>query len=151
MSTVTGTTAGNSATGTATKPTGAMKVLGKDTFLQLMVTQMRYQDPLNPQDNSAFVAQMAQFTSLEQMQNLNATMSKILDVQSGALNHAPAYLGLSVTVGKEDGTLASGIVSGVEYENGKPLLVIGGNRYGLESLQKVSVITETNEGTDNVV
>ena len=49
--------------------------LGKDAFLQLLVTQLQYQDPLNPMDNTQFVSQMAQFTSLEQMQNLNSTMT----------------------------------------------------------------------------
>lgn len=142
MTTVTGATAGTQS-GAAIKPTGAMQVLGKDTFLQLLVTQLRYQDPLNPQDNSAFVAQMAQFTSLEQMQNLNATMTKLLELQSGAMASAPAYLGLAVTVGTEEGTTLTGTVSAVEYEQGKPLLVIGGKRYGLENLQKVEFVTET--------
>lgn len=49
--------------------------LGKDAFLQLLVTQMRNQDPLNPDTNTEFVAQLAQFSSLEQMQNMNATLS----------------------------------------------------------------------------
>ncbi|MBD3336929.1 MAG: flagellar hook assembly protein FlgD [Candidatus Eisenbacteria bacterium] len=47
--------------------------LGKDGFLRLLLTQLSHQDPLNPMDNEAMVAQLAQFSSLEQMQNLNAT------------------------------------------------------------------------------
>ncbi|TCK97894.1 FlgD-like protein [Natranaerovirga hydrolytica] len=49
--------------------------LGKDAFLQLLVTQMQHQDPLNPMDDKEFIAQMAQFSALEQMQNLNASFS----------------------------------------------------------------------------
>ena len=47
--------------------------LGKEDFLLLLVTQMQYQDPLEPTDNTEYVAQLAQFSSLEQMQNLNST------------------------------------------------------------------------------
>lgn len=137
MTTVSGAS-GNTAAGSAgTKPLNPMQELGKDAFLQLLVTQLRYQDPLNPQDNSAFVAQMAQFTSLEQMQNLNDTVQKLLELQSSSHGHAPSYLGLTVTVTTGE-TNVTGTVSAVEYGSGKPMLVINGKRYGLESLVKVT-------------
>lgn len=49
--------------------------LNKDTFLKLLITQMQNQDPLNPMEDREFIAQMAQFTSLEQMQNLNENLN----------------------------------------------------------------------------
>lgn len=56
--------------------------LGKDAFLKLLVTQMRYQDPLDPQDNSQYLSQLAQFSALEQMTNVSKgleNVSKIVD------------------------------------------------------------------------
>ncbi|ABW19030.1 flagellar hook assembly protein FlgD [Alkaliphilus oremlandii] len=58
--------------------------LGKDAFLNLLVTQLKNQDPLNPMDDRDFIAQMAQFSSLEQMQNLNTTLT---NTQSSIMEH----------------------------------------------------------------
>lgn len=60
---------------TAAQTTGQSQ-LGKDDFLKLLVIQMQQQDPLNPMDNQAMLSQMAQFSSLEQMSNLNSNLSK---------------------------------------------------------------------------
>jgi flagellar basal-body rod modification protein FlgD len=54
-------------------------VLGKDAFMQLLVTKMRNQDPTQPQDDSALLAQLAQFSTLEQMQQMNTTLTSISD------------------------------------------------------------------------
>ena len=54
--------------------TGANNELGKDAFLQILVAQLANQDPLSPTSDTEFIAQMAQFSSLEQMQNMNASM-----------------------------------------------------------------------------
>lgn len=120
----------------AVRKTGAAQELGKDAFLKLLVTQLRNQDPLNPKDNSAFVAQMAQFTALEQMQNLNLLLGRLLDLQAGA--QAPALLDRWVTVRGEAGQQTSGRVQAVEYSDGKPWLVVDGRRFELEAVQKIA-------------
>ena len=67
----------------ATKTTNRMNdSLDKDAFLQLLVTQMQYQDPLDPQDNSEYVAQLAQFSSLEQMTNVYKSVSEVSQLVS---------------------------------------------------------------------
>lgn len=54
------------------------EMLGKDQFLNLLMTQLKYQDPLNPMDDKQFISQMAQFSSLEQMQNMNTGMEDLI-------------------------------------------------------------------------
>jgi len=70
----------------------ARTTLGKDSFLKLLITQMQYQDPLSPMDNTEFVAQMAQFSSLEQMQNLNAKLDTSMLLAQALNNSATAGL-----------------------------------------------------------
>lgn len=60
----------------ASTAAGTNSTLGKDAFLQLLVTQMQYQDPLDPQDNSEYLAQLAQFSALEQMTNVADNLEK---------------------------------------------------------------------------
>jgi len=60
---------------TSTDPT---KGVGKDTFLTLLVEQLKHQDPLNPADSTAFVAQLAQFNSLEQLMSINERIGQLL-------------------------------------------------------------------------
>ena len=78
-----------------TKQTGNSE-LGKDAFLQLLITQLQNQDPTNPMDDREFIAQMAQFSSLEQMQNMTKAMESLLVSQQQT-----QMMGYSTFVGKE--------------------------------------------------
>ena len=67
---------------TSTQQTTGKSSLGKDDFMKLMISQLQNQDPLNPMDGTAFSAQLAQFSSLEQLTNLNTYMKQSLDANA---------------------------------------------------------------------
>jgi len=71
-------------------------VLGKDDFLKILMTQLQNQDPMNPMEDKDFIAQMATFTSLEQMTNMNSTLEKFVTSQKGE-----QLLKYSSMIGKE--------------------------------------------------
>lgn len=83
--------------------------LNKDDFLQLLVTQLKNQDPMNPQDSSAFVAQLAQLTQVEQTYNINTNLQNLLTSQNnaGALSSV-SFIGKQVTAQGSQVSLTSG-------------------------------------------
>ena len=93
--------------------TGApMKILGKDDFLNLLVTQLQHQDPLNPAESTEFTAQLAQFSSLEQLNNINDNLKNMALFQTSVTNsQAVSYIGKEIT--------ANG--NSVRLESGQPL------------------------------
>lgn len=107
--------------------------LGKDEFLNLLVTQLRYQDPLNPVDDKEFIGQMAQFSALEQMQNLNNSFSA---------TKAFALIGksISATITNESGIgvrVVEGNVSAVRMVAGKAYLVVNGEDVPVDKVTDV--------------
>ncbi|MGM0409707.1 MAG: flagellar hook assembly protein FlgD [Bacillota bacterium] len=92
--------------------------LGKDAFLELLTTQLKHQDPLKPMDNTQFVSQMAQFSSLEQMNNMNDTLGKFLQTQKIA--DGASLIGKTVeSVNEETGEKIQSKVSEISFEDGK--------------------------------
>ena len=119
------TTAASALSGTSTtKPASDNNVLGKDDFLKLMVAQMKNQDPMNPSDDKDNIAQMAQFSSLEQITNLatatqdlanRVTTSQML----GLIGHSVSYVG-------DDDATVTGTVQSVQVAGGSTKLTIDG-------------------------
>lgn len=117
---------------TSTKTESSGNSLGKDAFLQLLVTQMRYQDPLNPSSDTEFVAQLATFSQLEQLQNLGTTMT---NSQSFSLVGKDVIMKAVDSNGST--TYYSGTVDFVTVTNGKAYFSIGGNLYPADQLDTV--------------
>lgn len=102
--------------------------LGKQEFLTLLVAQMQYQDPLNPASDTEFISQLASFSSLEQMQNLNATMT---NQQSFSL------IGSTVSIGTDEGSTVEGVVDFVTMSKGKAYVSIEGELYDAANLKGI--------------
>ena len=92
--------------------------LGKDDFLKMLVTQLQNQDPLKPMDDTAFVAQMAQFSTLEQMKNMNTA---VLATQANGM------IGDKVTWMNDNSEAIEGVVKGVNIVSGESKLIVDVN------------------------
>ncbi len=119
------------ASNTSDRKTGE---LGKDDFLNLLVTQLRYQDPLAPTENTEFIGQMAQFSALEQMQNLNTSFTA---------TKAYTLIGKSVTaniVDKTTGeiTVYGGDVSSIKLSDGKYFAIVSGVEVPIDDIVDVT-------------
>ena len=111
--------------------------LGQDDFLKLLVTKMSSQDPMNPQGDAEFIAQMAQFSALEQAKSMTADIA-LLKAQQEVLT-ANGLIGRTVTITEGDDEVAQGMVTSVAVnERGAPEVVINGNNYSLDSVSLIS-------------
>ncbi len=95
--------------------------LDKDAFFKLLITQLQNQDPLKPMEDKEFIAQMAQFSSLEQMQNMNKNMEKL--VESNKLSQCAALIGKTVEKISGDEIIA-GKVEKVTFEDGNSYVIL---------------------------
>lgn len=118
--------------------------LGQDQFLSLMVEQMKNQDFTNPTDNSEYMAQMAQFSMVQQMQQMNYYTNA---------SYATSLVGKIVTTGIVDASSNSvvntiGVVSGVRLNGTSFEIIVDGNSYQLKNIMEVldpSALAKTNE------
>ncbi|MCR5594277.1 MAG: flagellar hook capping protein [Lachnospiraceae bacterium] len=116
----------------STTTSGSSDSVKKEDFLQLLVAQMKYQDPMEPTENTEWVTQYAQFTQVEELQGMSSNM---------ALSRASTLVGQTVImdVAGADGstTEVQGNVDYVSYEGGKAYLSINGELYSMDDLKNV--------------
>ncbi|MCR4656218.1 MAG: flagellar hook capping protein [Lachnospiraceae bacterium] len=122
------------------KKAAGSSTLDKESFLQLLVAQMKYQDPMEPTSNTEYISQYAQFSELEQMQNLGGSMNlqraSGLVGQYAVMSHTNEATGAVTTV--------EGKVDSVSFENNKAYLNIGGEPYSIDELTNVMDIDYAN-------
>ena len=111
----------------------AKAMLGQDDFLKILVTQLQHQDPTSPMEDKDFIAQMAQFSSLEQIRNMSQNFQKL----SGLLasSEAAQVLGRSVEV-RDGEALVRGVVDKV-VRGDQPLVSVNGKIYDFSQVESV--------------
>lgn len=138
MSSVNSVSSGNNHSADVVEPGSArvpQKTLGKNDFLKLLAVQFQMQDPMKPMDDTAFIAQTAQFTSLEQATAMASDMAALRADQQRAV--ANSYLGHRVTVETDDGLPLTGDVTAVDNTGDTPRIVVGENSYKLSAVLRV--------------
>ena len=115
---------------------GRPEQFGKDTFLKLLVAQLRYQDPTSPTDGAEFLAQTAQFTVVEKLEELAKTNAELLSAER--LTTATSLIGRHVTYTNSEGTEATGVVTATRISPLGPILQVGGDEIQLSGVSAVS-------------
>jgi len=121
------TAASTSTTGTTSKTSaaiGAAAGMGKDDFMQLLIAQLKNQDPMKPMEDKEFITQLAQFSSLESMEKMTKQMEDLTSSQM--LVEAATLIGKQVTAKLPTGEVVTGTISQVKMISGQPTAVVNG-------------------------
>ena len=107
--------------------------LGKDDFLKLLITQLQNQDPTSPMENTEFISQMAQFSSLEQMTNMSSSFSKMAAYITSS--EATSTLGKTVELDIGDSNVQGVVEGATRGEN--PQILVNGMYYSMDKIRAV--------------
>jgi flagellar basal-body rod modification protein FlgD len=124
MDAITSTKPGSSALNPISGTDANKNQLGKDAFLKLLTTQLQHQDPLNPMEDSEFMGQMAQFSTLEQITNMATANTAMAD--NLTFSKSVGLIGRTVTYKDAEEQTHTGKVERVTTTDGKPALTVGG-------------------------
>lgn len=120
------------------------KDLGKNDFFKILSAQLQFQDPLSGGDNSEYVAQLAQFSALEQMENLNKGLEASYYLQnvqflSQSMQYGSELIGKEVTIKSEEG-IVQGEVEKVRLNEGNVMIVVEGEEYYIDMVEEIEAV-----------
>lgn len=113
------------------------KSLGQDDFLKLLTVQLSKQDPMKPMEDASFIAQMAQFSSLQQAQQMAKDITSLKT--STDFSSATSLLGRHVTVTTKTGDV-SGDVTGIDAADGTPRIMMGGLSFPISAVTRIEPV-----------
>lgn len=116
--------------------TGATGDLGGTQFMQLLLAQLRNQNPLDPVKDGEFMAHLTQLNSLQELQKMNAALKQL--TQADQLSQGAGLLGKTVEANLPNGQAQTGLVTAVTLENGQAMLWLGSQSVSLASVVGVS-------------
>lgn len=132
-----------SGNGVSSALSGAENELGRDAFLELLVMQMQHQDPLEPTDNSEMIAQLAQFSALEQMENLNDSFQEFAgNMDQNNFISASNLLGHEITGLDINGNPVEGIVDGVTMDGSVVYMSVGEQVVSMAGVMSISLVPD---------
>lgn len=133
----------------ASTPSLSSTSLGTDTFLKLLVAQLSNQDPSQPMDSSSFLTQLAQFNSVEQMNNVNTTLTTILSANQ--LTQAASMIGQTVQYSASNAqgqtVTQQGVVQSVAVNGGAVQVMIGQQPVGIQAITAIMPTPATSPAT----
>lgn len=106
----------------AAATTLAQSTVSQDDLFKILLTQLKYQDPLKPTDNSQFIAQLAQFTSLDQARQTNDNIKSLLQLES--TNQSVGLISKTVEIASASGATVIGQVTTISFDQGTPMLTV---------------------------
>jgi flagellar basal-body rod modification protein FlgD len=148
MTSVPGISSGTAATAAATSATSSTagsSQMDSDTFLKLLVAQLKYQDPTNPSDATQFLAETAQFAVVQKLDALSALDQKVLDASKAQT--AAALIGKQVTYTDVAGKSHIGTVTGTSLNQEIPNLTVDGQIVSLDEVTAVGTVTSAAAGS----
>jgi len=120
---------GDTTSATSSQDDGTASLLQPETFLNLLVDELKYQDPMDPTDSSTFMSQVAELSQVEQLETVSS------DTQVG---EAANLIGMSVTADDSSGQLVTGTVTGVTNGTSGPTLDVDGQSVSLSEVQDIA-------------
>lgn len=141
---ISGTSAASSASAAKSVTKTASQELGQTQFMQLLLAQMQNQDPLEPMKDADFIAQLAQFESLNALTAMSKTLEQLAQNQN--LAQGSALIGKTVNGITTAGSVITGVVTSVQSISGKITLEVDGERMDIGNVRSV---TQTEGSKDN--